>query len=47
MPWVPQKPASHRRKLLAFTIAAIPIVVLIVFVIVGILGLLALPDLSN
>lgn len=30
MQWVPQKPASHRTKLVALTIAAIPIALLVV-----------------
>ena len=30
MQWVPQKPASHRSKLVAFTMVAIPIALVIV-----------------
>jgi hypothetical protein len=47
MQWVPQKPPSHRVRLLAFTIAAIPVVFLVLLTVVAIWSLIGLALLPN
>lgn len=47
MQWVPQKPPNRRVKLLAFTIAAIPVVFLIVFTIVAMWSMIGMAQLAN